>query len=232
MTILIPVEKRCAVCGKVDQYLEPISETIFIADEGLDTRPYGWNRKPQFKLYPETCSECGYAAYDISELLPGARAVVQSTQFKECLASRSLPSLAKTYLCHAMILENAGNHKEAGWAYLHAAWACDDENLKKKAHDCRKKALLEFAMARAARRRIAPNRAGLADAIFVDIYRRIGDFESAKTLAQNALKRKRLDKTVRTILLYQLILIKREDSSPHTVSEAHDELSGSAKQDQ
>jgi hypothetical protein len=95
---------------------------------------------------------------------------------------KNLPELASRFTRQATLLSVIGGHDQAGWAFMHAAWACDDEcsdniganNCRMWAYDCFCKCKINgigFA---------TPD--GYEEEIMVDILRRSGAFERANSL--------------------------------------------------
>jgi len=75
-----------------------------------------------------------------------------------------------------------GEHDQAGWALMHAAWACDDDRPDKTgANECRMNAYDSFAKCKINGIQYATQN-GYEEEIMVDILRRTGAFERANSL--------------------------------------------------
>jgi hypothetical protein len=116
--------KTCSVCRKQSKHKHIPCFCIILPGLGpeLDTRSgHGDHRSVQ------VCPYCGYCAGDISRAILGASTIVTSHAYQDQLKSTEYPARANEFLCWGMILASSGDFATAGWAGLHAAWACDDE---------------------------------------------------------------------------------------------------------
>jgi hypothetical protein len=132
------IEVRCAVCGSLQQAAELTSTSSF-GPPDLDLRPNGPARWA-LPFNVQRCEGCGYAATSIGVAPPGAVETVGSVVYRGVLERSKLPSLARTYFCAALVEESAGRDEGAGWAFLSAAWACDDAGATRHARSCRERA--------------------------------------------------------------------------------------------
>src|SRR6188472_2527868 len=145
MTTMLQIDVRCAVCGALQQAAELTSTSAF-GPPDLDLRPNGPARWAlPFRV--QRCESCGYAAPSIGSAPPGAAEVVESVVYRGVLERSKLPSLARTYFCAALVEESAGRDEAAGWAFLFAAWACDDARAARHARSCRERAAEMFLRA-------------------------------------------------------------------------------------
>jgi len=190
----------CALCGKESAQFEILCRSYF-GNYDLDTRP------PPLARYTldhwiMSCPHCGYCTPDISKRHPDAPSVVQSKEYKELWGSEVAklvlvtvgkepnfkePSAAVKFLCFAMIQEAGGETAGAGWAYLHAAWACDDENKKEKASECRKSAIVQFEKCLKEKKKFFEQRGG-EYAMLAELYRRTGQFDAAVTISEREME--------------------------------------------
>ncbi len=220
MTTIYQVEKECAVCGKSNKYTE-IGSTNTFGPLDLDTRPPEMVRST-ISEWIQRCPECGYCAPDISERLEKASEIVHSDLYRQQLNNPEFPELANAFLCFSLIQESAGKYADAGWACIHAAWACDDAGSDASAQKCRKKAVTLLQKAKENGQKFA-EQTGVEEAIMVDLLRRSGQFELALRICEDGLKKKP-DKLISDILQFQKILIGKADVARHTVAEATDAL--------
>lgn len=182
----------------------------------------------------QTCPHCGYVYPDIKTAAPSAIKIVRSDAYQTQRRDQTVPELARRFLCHSMLEEALGNPLEAGWASLHAAWACDDAPNAAAASYCRRRALAFFQ--RAADEGMKISRQGYAEyPLITDLMRRIGEFEqaleycnrarpvlrSARRLPKNQTPAVEEELRVMTrILVFEKNLILRHDVGAHTVGEA------------
>ena len=95
--------------------------------------------------------------------------------------TRACPSLARAFLCAAMIASAPPGHPErAAGLYLRAAWACDDAGCGARASACRLQAVEALYIAEglgSGYTQLSPHG---DSAILVDLFRRSGHFDSAE----------------------------------------------------
>lgn len=117
-----------------------------------------------------------------------------------------------------MIQESIGDIVAAGWAYVHAAWACDDAGTTDAATACRSEAirLLRRSKAQGASF-IEP--AGAEEAILADLLRRSGRFDEAIEASRTGLGRAQ-EEIVRNVLSCEIELAGQRDSECHSISDA------------
>lgn len=145
MTTMRQIEVRCAVCGALQQAAELTSTSSF-GPPDLDLRPNGPARWA-LPFRAQRCEGCGYASPCIGAAPPGAAETVASPVYRGVLERSKLPSLARTYFCAALVEEAADRDEAAGWAFLSAAWACDDHGSARHARSCRERAAEMFTRA-------------------------------------------------------------------------------------
>ena len=106
----------CSVCGRESRHKFRGYHCCVCLGFGpeLDTR----SRGHATGLPVQMCPSCGYCSEDISRTIPGASTVVTSRAYREQLKGASTSGKANALMCHAMILENAGDFAAAGWASL------------------------------------------------------------------------------------------------------------------
>jgi hypothetical protein len=216
MTTISSENKTCAVCRQTSKHVVLRSTNTLGQHPDLDTRPPEMLRST-IQWWVQTCPSCGYCYSDISQANKAADKVVESEQYKKQLNDTRYPKLANAFLCLAMIHEADKGYREAGWACIHAAWACDDEGPGGCAQECRKKALVFIEKTRSLNQKFT-SQPGAEDAITVDLLRRSGQFELALSTCEEALK-KETDDTILGVLRFEKALIGKRDSGQHTMAE-------------
>jgi hypothetical protein len=218
MTTMYPAEVTCAACGTVTEFMEIGSTSVFGSPD-LDLRPAPLAR---FNLSHQVqcCPECGYCAEDISEPLTAAaaRELLSSEQYQAQLQNPSLPKLTNQFICLALLQEQEGDWEAAAWAYLQAAWACDDEENDTGACQCRLRAAQHFQQVLAAQES-DPSQRGTWGAVLTDVLRRSRQFDSALAMSQQRLA-ETTDATIQAVLRYEQALIGRQDAGCHGLQDA------------
>lgn len=212
--------KTCFLCGTESVHTGVIS-TASLGSTDLDSRPPEPERS-SLSYWIHTCPSCRYSAPDLSEGEKSYEAVVRSEEYSKILDNPAYPKLAGQFLCWAFLQESRKEFEKAGWAAIHAAWACDDAGFEEGSTASRKRASELLMKARENSQWFAED-AGMEEAILVDLLRRAGQFDEALKICQDRLK-KEPEETVRIILLYQQALIEKLDSRRHTVSDAMKEM--------
>ncbi|KUG19769.1 hypothetical protein ASZ90_010503 [hydrocarbon metagenome] len=209
------VTAKCAVCGEQCRYAGggPVSA---VGARDLDTRPPEPLRSTIYR-WVHRCPSCGYCAPDMSRMHPLTPEIVRHPAYREQLEDRTIPDLANSFLCWAMIQEHAGMPAKAAWSCLHAAWVCDDRSRDAAAEHCRRRAIALLRQARERGVRLAPQR-GADEAILVDLLRRTGEFEEARALAEESLA-ERPEPMIAAALRLQRALIARSDRGCHSLLE-------------
>ena len=215
MTTIYKEEKRCALCGKSSKYPKTCSTNTFGSPD-LDTRPPEMKRST-IMMWIQRCPSCGYCAPNISEWLEKSSEIVRSASYQYQLNNPEFPELANAFLCFSLIQESAGEYATAGWACIHAAWACDDAGFNANAQKCRKRAVMLLQKAKEKGQSFA-EQAGAEEAIMVDLMRRSSQFELALKLCDDVLKKTK--SIIADILQFQRILISKKDVTCHTIAEA------------
>ena len=77
------------------------------------------------------------------------------------------------------ILKDSKDFRSAGYAYLHAAWVCDDENMKPESIFCRKQALKMFDLNIENNKELSSDDICSERLLMTDIARRAEMFEQA-----------------------------------------------------
>jgi len=213
----------CAVCGNFAMYTY-LGSTNSMGASDLDGRPAEMERSTM-AFWVHMCPKCKYVAPKISDVVEGAKEVVESVAYKEQLNRVGYYKLANLFLCRAMILRNAGLLADSGRACLHAAWVCDDYGAdcdrNDRAIECRKTASYEIQQALSLSRQKEPGfeKEGYAEALLVDILRRSEQFDSAGVLCIEAITSEGRDEKALKLLAFQQELIEKKDTGCYTVDD-------------
>lgn len=124
MSSVEEVEVTCAVCGhKSKQILS--SPPDCMGDFDLDMRP----SKEIYNLSGRImeCPNCLYASENIGEATPDVISFIESGEYMEAFDSE-VGKVASAYNNSASLNFIKNDLKGAMMDYLHAAWACDDNN--------------------------------------------------------------------------------------------------------
>lgn len=215
MTRILTRAVTCALCGRPVE-IPWLVESHRLGAEDLDTRP-PFMERGTIAVWVSECPGCGYCAYDLSTAGPQAADVVRSPEHARTRVHPARRAIANRFLCAAMALDAAGEPSRAFWAALHAAWACDDDDRRAAAADCRMVALEYAARARKAGRSIEHG-PGAAELVLADVLRRAGKFGEARGMVRLGLEA-RPSPDVEQLLAFEKRLIARKDVACHTVDE-------------
>jgi hypothetical protein len=173
----------------------------------------------------QRCESCGYAAPSIGSAPREAAETVGSVVYRGVLERSKLPSLARTYFCAALVEESAGRDEAAGWAFLSAAWACDDAGASRHARSCRERAAEMFTRALEAGALELPR--DVAQTLVAELWRRAARSDEAlaacdaaeQELAGDADEDNEGSPTA-TVIEFVRSLTLGEDSDAHNSAEA------------
>lgn len=199
--------RKCAACGK-----ESSQESISVPGSGgppdLDTRPAGEIRST-LDRWIQVCPGCGLAVPEIEAVVEGVGELVRSDEF---------PRAAHPFRRQSWLLDQLGQHADAGWSELYLAWHYDDSNDGEAAADARRQALTCWQHGKSHGQNFGdsmPEEFALA----ADLCRRAGLFDEAKETCLAGLELEGLPPVVEDILRFQLALIQRKDTAAHSVAE-------------
>jgi len=200
---------RCGNCGQETR----VSQLIH-ADEmeppDLDTRP-GEELRSSINFWMARCPSCGYCAADLTSIHELAGPVVDTAVYQENLNDVRFPEKAREFICHALILERAGQYADAGWTMLHAAWVCDDHALEEAAATCRKGALRAWSAGKSRGEAFHEHHSS-EFLIVADLHRRMGEFEFALTACNEGLVDEDMPELLEHCFRLERSLIARKDS--------------------
>jgi hypothetical protein len=222
MTTISSAEEACFVCGKSSEHTV-INSTNEFGSPDLDLRPPPMARQT-ISHWIKRCPFCGYCASTLSEGPEIAKRVVRSSEYIEQLNSADFPQLADQFLCWALIQVAAGEASNAGWAALHAAWACDDAKTAHGADVCRRKAIALFVSARAKAQTFSQDGAS-ESLLLADLYRRTGQLEQVARVCAEGLAQHPKD-PLPALFAAQQQMARAGDRAAHTVQEVLKKTSG------
>jgi hypothetical protein len=208
----------CAICGYLSRQFAPV-RVPEDAPPDFDTRP-GPPWSTALDTWIAQCPHCGYCAEDLSTAATDAAEVVHSAEYAERLASDTGSWLARRFACYALIVERAHHWADAGWVWLHAAWASDDAGDEDVAVECRRLAIDRWKRAKELGEGFADDLA-TEFAIVTDLYRRMGEFENATVTCAEALDVEDIPAPIEQMLRRQMTLIQRRDTSRHSMAELY-----------
>ena len=185
MTSLGEVDRICAVCGTTSRHITYYSYSEH-GPVDLDTRPPETYRST-LPMWVQTCPHCGFTSHDISQLVLRAEETVSSESYKIQLNEESLPEKVRSFLCHSLIQENAGDFMRSAKYRMFAAWYCDDGNQDAMAQRCRSLAVDHFREALARKQQFAEIMGG-QQCLIVDLLRRSRNFGAASEMINATLK--------------------------------------------
>lgn len=139
--------------------------------------------------------------------------MVRSEVYGAQAGRKDLPELTTSFLCWSLVAESEGRWAQAGWAAVHAAWACDDARVEAGARECRERAvpLLRAAM----RARPIPAADEVLRRVIVDLLRRQARLDDAAEACDAAVAASPDD----GVLLMERHLISEGDTASHAETE-------------
>lgn len=237
MTTIFTSEVKCSVCGSLSAHPSVGSTNTFGGAPDLDTRPPEMMRST-IGSWVQRCPHCGYCARQLMQEAASADRTMNTIAYRQQLSATTFSELGNHFLCHALIREAERDAAAAGWAAIHAAWACDDVETSlhlwpqalpegtqespsaagSAAIRCRRRAIELLERARSAGQQFA-SEAGAEEAILADLYRRIGQFDRVEALCDHGIAKIPED-LIRQVLGFERELAQRSDMACHTISEA------------
>jgi len=213
-------DRNCFFCGATSKFPQGnlIMGSVELRD--LDGRPTHILRSSVY-LWIQRCPSCGYCAPEIAEGDPVDADVLHGDAYRQQLDNPDFPETANAFLCHSLVMQARGLSADAAWAAVFAAWICDDNNYPESARACRRYAITFFTAAREASIDFAET-AMREELYLIDLYRRCGDFSTAKSLCDGALGLKP-DESIIDLFYFEKDLIERGDSGIHSIADM-DEL--------
>lgn len=211
MSTFMKTIKKCAICGS-EVEVTVVTSTNSMGFMDLDTRPPQM-RRGTLQYDVQRCPHCHYANVDLSvNNLRVTTADLTTSAYMQVVNDKNIYPVAKSFLLAASLYAKKGKHKMAGLLYLSAAWIFDDHRNSEYAVRARKKAVENIVKA------VNETEDIHLAILSVDLFRRIGDFNSA-TEAINDILQLQLDEFLVKILRYQEKLIANQDMQCHNIGE-------------
>lgn len=212
MTTMMREDCLCSLCGALNRRGILASTNNF---GGMDTefRSHAIGLDP-LTLFVQTCSSCGYTAYDLDKALPDTAAPKVRESVEQFYASEKLDKTAvptyKQYELLASIMEvECNTDEEVEETLLRAAWTAEDNNQKLLARKYRKTAaeLLEKQLMMERDESIkAEKQFQLAE-----IYRRSGEFKLGISTQNKIIKDRLHPELQRAVPRLMDLLEKKKD---------------------
>lgn len=215
MTTFRSEKVNCAVCGAENERCIMTSTTTFGGPD-LDFRPPMVEREALW-MNVTVCSECGFAAQDLSVSQENAAELVRGVDYQNILKPQGKAALRGAFGAAAYLAGQAGRFSEAGWLYVYAAWASDDQQADPDAIACRESAIEQFGQAQNIKQQFC----GDAEAemlLLIDLNRRSRHFFDAQRQCHDCLGGGISD-GVRRLIEYEALLITKKDDQCHAMSE-------------
>lgn len=217
---------RCPVCETESGQLYAAARTeLPPGPPDLDTRAFLDKLESGLPHSVWRCPECGFAEAPkiyLQEREPVGdyvAALVRSHAYRAQLEDESLPHLARSWLCRAMVEGAEGRLVRAGWSALCGAWACDDLGDEGPARHCRLRALHLWSGVDEAGEAIVEQGFAASQLLLADVLRRAGRFEEARWRCHRGLSG-RPEEPFRSLLEFEIEVVAREDTGAHHVGEA------------
>lgn len=170
---------ECNICGRMNEVtILAMGQSQGTAD--LDFRPPEV-RRSAMPLWLHKCDYCRNVFSTTDPMPEYEEKYIDSKEYVNCAGIAGLPELGKRFVKLALIYQHCKEFKNAGDAFLCAAWACDDEKLDVTAIICRRRALAcynEVDVARIPKRELPELKLRI-----VDMLRRAGMFDEAAAFA-------------------------------------------------
>lgn len=216
MTKFAPESVACGNCRHVFTH-HTLASTYTFGSPDLDTRPPEMQRSTMH-AWVQRCLSCGYCSHDASEFDERFRQVIEGSAYRSQLTDTRYPKLASEFICTGMLAEAAEQGADAGWAYLHAAWALEDANKDELARIWRGKAA-DKILAVLGDGQLFAEQPGASEAIMADCLRRAGRGAKALEVVERGLSQSYAN-VIRKILSFERVLIQHGDTGPHLIKEA------------
>lgn len=206
---------KCAVCGQESRH-QVMGSTNSSGSSDLDLRPPEMARSTM-PYWVQRCPECGYCNGSLDEKTSVDKEYLSSKEYKVLFANIPENSLATTFIRQARIAEKDKSYDNAMFAYLSAAWCCDDSNNFAGAKQCR---LLALKVLDAHYKDIVDSSdEDTITCVKTDMLRRVGNFDEAQATAEKYLP-KANQSIIKQILTFQIEKSKAKDAKVYRVSDA------------
>ena len=220
MTMINEETKECVICGAQGKFRWILSTNKFGLPD-LDLRPPEMFRST-IGLWIQRCHGCGFCAPDISEkgvLVKTVKKIIRQDEYQYQLNNSAFPSLANSFLCHAIKQEKMVQYNAAAMSAIHSAWSCEDSGMKAASSICRRRAIELIDKARLAGQLFAKD-ADTGKAIEIDLSRRSGRFDRARLLCEEFINHHPTSEIL-SVVRFQKSLIEKQDDGCHSLDEIH-----------
>jgi hypothetical protein len=153
-------------------------------------------------------------------LSAGVSDIIESDEYQDLIRDKSLPKLACRFMKFALL--NSEDPEACGLAILRAAWVCDDA----RARDLAQRLRSDAADRLMAMRPFEDSEDGATTGtMLVDVLRRAARWDEMSDLIQelNRMTTVLSDDIIKSLLVYQESLCKKQDTARHTVADALDD---------
>lgn len=227
MTTYRETTLTCPACGNTDAYTALMSTNAF-GSADLDLRPPPMERNTMH-AWIRCCQKCSCCFQDHTTKEDLNLENMQSEVFIQTRKDESLPDLAKSFACFAILTKE---YDRESIAWLQSAWVCDDTEQETHAREFRKKAYQIIAQNyqhgsqhRAANYQSNPEKGLMA----LDLLRRSQDYERAKEIIDTVAKA--VDnsndpnkKIMASVVRFQSEKINALDARTYTIQDAIDHV--------
>ncbi len=172
MSLPMRITVKCAICGEESTQTVMASSNTFGGTPDLDLCPAEMMRSTM-SWWIQECPHCGYISESLDDETSVTREWLEQEDFTSCGGRKFLSKLATRFYKYYLINVADDNERDAFYAALHAAWACDDERETDNAIHCRQCALAELEKILA-----DPNTPEDMHVVKTDLLRRTGQFEA------------------------------------------------------
>ncbi len=203
---MFPEEHICANCGEKIE-TEVLACALSCGPSDLDGRPDFPARYDLIEKCVTCCPVCGYCGTDIERPVGNLSGYLKSEEYLTCEDHKFSSSDTVKYYRSALLCLKREEYSKAFYAFLDAAWTCDDENDTENAAMCRRKALAVYDSYRE-EDEWKPD----TELIVIDLLRRTEQFLPA---IRKAREYKTMDSFKQRILDYQITLSQNKDSGCH-----------------
>jgi len=211
MTMLDIKVYNCALCG-TEFESDVITSTNTFGGKDSEFRVYAFGLQP-LRFILAMCPKCGYTSYSHKEHLTfnemQAIEALLKSEITKSIDEKMQYSAFKFYI-YARILEvRKASIMKIARAYLNAAWIADDDQEYEKAVKYRKLAISTFVSGLKANN-IPEEDIPIITYLVGEIYRRIGEFDSA---IEWFMKVKTRDERLIKLCSHQIELARKNDKS-------------------
>ena len=208
MSTFYEKEHLCSLCGQKSMQQE-ISSTSQFGTMDLDMRPPEMIRFTMW-CWVQECPHCGYVARRLEDPPTVSREWLREEPLVNCDGIRFNSELAILFYKLYLIYVHNNDCNKAFSAAHEAAWACDDNDEKRNAILCRKKALIELDKI------LAEEFNEDLSVVRADLLRRSRQFDVLLKEYSRKTYRKEL---LNQIIAFQIDLAKKKDAKCYKVSD-------------